>query len=385
MKDKPDILQILMTTDTLGGVWTYSLELIKALEAYPVQFHLIGFGGYPSAGQLNELESLKNVWFYPSKLRLEWMQNPEIEGIKKKIIEVYKEVQPDLIHFNNYIGQGDFRDIPTITVFHSCVNSWWQAVKKENAPESWNTYYKLVKKALTTTDKVIFPTQAIGQKAKEIYGFSGEPTVIYNARELSDKPEIEKENIILATGRIWDEAKNLGSLCQTATHLPWPVFIAGDSKEPGSEKEVCLQQNVNFLGKLTSPEIEAYFFKSEIYVNPGLYEPFGLAVLEAAQAGCALVLSDLDTLKEIWEDSAIYFNPDDSKQLEIILSDLIEHPRKRKKYQEKAQSRAKAFQRKAFAKNYYQLYQEVLKPHPDQFHFPKKATTSSLSLKTLDL
>ena len=37
-----------------------------------------------------------------------------------------------------------------------------------------------------------------------------------------------------------------------------------------------------------------------------LYEPFGLAVLEAAQAGCALVLSDIPTFRELWDGAALF-------------------------------------------------------------------------------
>ena len=42
------------------------------------------------------------------------------------------------------------------------------------------------------------------------------------------------------------------------------------------------------------------------------YEPFGLAVLEAAQAGMALVLSDTPGFRELWDDAAIFVAGEDA-------------------------------------------------------------------------
>ena len=63
MKDK---LKVLMTTDTVGGVWVYSLELCKALESQGVEIYLAALGAWPSPAQEKAVESLKNVRFYRS-------------------------------------------------------------------------------------------------------------------------------------------------------------------------------------------------------------------------------------------------------------------------------------------------------------------------------
>ena len=49
--------------------------------------------------------------------------------------------------------------------------------------------------------------------------------------------------------------------------------------------------------------------RTAVFVSPALYEPFGLAVLEAAQAGCALVLSDIPTFRELWDGVALFVAP----------------------------------------------------------------------------
>src|SRR5699024_2927300 len=351
--------KILMTADTLGGVWNYCLELCKALENYPIEIHLISFGNLVSKSQFEETKSLRNLKLYSFDFNLEWMKNPDIKLIKEKIYELYSKIKPDLIHFNNYVENEILNKIPKITVFHSCVQTWWKAVKKEKAPQEWNTYFELVENSLKNSDKVVFPSKAMFEEAKNIYSLLENAVVIPNAREVNLPENIKKEKIILCSGRIWDEAKNLKILGTIAKQLPWPVYIAGDHINPNHNKEISLE-NVVFLGKLNTEEIIKWFCKAEIYVNPGFYEPFGLAVLEAAQANCALLLSEIKSLQEIWEDAALYFNPENKNQLKNQLLSLIENTEKRKSYALKAKKHSSLYKRKIIGKRYFELYKNLI-------------------------
>jgi glycosyltransferase involved in cell wall biosynthesis len=62
--------------------------------------------------------------------------------------------------------------------------------------------------------------------------------------------------------------------------------------------------------------------RSAVFVSSGLYEPFGLAVLEAAQAGCALVLSDIPTFRELWNGAAVFVAPSDPRAIADALNDI---------------------------------------------------------------
>ena len=99
-----DNMKILMTTDTVGGVWVYSLELCKALQKYGVQVHLAAMGQWPSEEQEKEAARLPNVLLYKSDYKLEWMQDPwdDVERARKWINSIYHTVLPDLVHLNNY-------------------------------------------------------------------------------------------------------------------------------------------------------------------------------------------------------------------------------------------------------------------------------------------
>jgi glycogen(starch) synthase len=76
-----------------------------------------------------------------------------------------------------------------------------------------------------------------------------------------------------------------------------------------------LPGNVRCIGQLGPAEMASWMARATIFALPARYEPFGLAALEAALCGCALVLGDIPTLREVWGDAALYASPDDDKAL----------------------------------------------------------------------
>ncbi|GHA45483.1 glycosyl transferase [Salinimicrobium marinum] len=354
-------MKILMTTDTVGGVWVYSLELCKALQEYDVEVHLAAMGAWPSEAQKQQVETIKNVTLYKSDFKLEWMEDPweDVEKSNKWINSIYHTIYPDVVHMNNYAHIGEDWTCPTLTVFHSCVQTWWQAVKGTSAPTNWDRYTQVVKESLEASDIVVSPTQSILGKAKNTHDFSSPAKVIYNGRAMDASEEKEKEPFILCIGRIWDEAKNLKLLSHIAKNLPWPVYIAGTRINPGSGEKSEFE-NVKFLGKLEPHEVEEWMQRASIFVSPTKYEPFGLAILEAAKSGCALILSELDTLKEIWEDSAAFFDPENEADAQERILQLINNEAARKELSERARNKAKEYSSEKMASEYMDLYREII-------------------------
>jgi glycosyltransferase involved in cell wall biosynthesis len=173
------------------------------------------------------------------------------------------------------------------------------------------------------------------------HGHDGSGLVLPNGRDAEGFPPGRKTATVLSAGRLWDEAKNLRALQQIAAELPWPVEVAGATHHPGSGD--CIveamderragadggQPALRLLGELPADLLAARLATASIYVHPARYEPFGLAPLEAALAGCALVLGDLPSLREIWGDAAVYAPPDDHRTLRDALLALIHDGRRR--------------------------------------------------------
>jgi glycosyltransferase involved in cell wall biosynthesis len=106
-----------------------------------------------------------------------------------------------------------------------------------------------------------------------------------------------------------------------ADRIHWPVWLAGETRHPdGSETQA---REVNALGRLPSEQLAGWFARASIYALPAVYEPFGLSVLEAALSGCALVLGDIPSLREIWHEAAVFVDGRDHTAVAAGINRLI--------------------------------------------------------------
>lgn len=361
-----DRLKILMTADTLGGVWTYAVDLCRALQEYNVEIHMVTMGALLNKDQSMQIEGLKNFYLYESNHKLEWMQDPweDVEIAGEWIESIYWKVNPDILHFNNFGQVARDWDCPVVTVYHSCVQTWWLKVKGENTPAEWEKYNINLEKAIAASDLIIAPSVGMLEMAEGVLGKFNRSKIIYNGRDLPVAHKINnKEPYILSAGRIWDEAKNIKLLSGIACNLSWPVCIAGNNENPNGE--VYEPENVRFLGQLSQPEMEETMQKAAIFAMPTKYEPFGLAVLEAAKAGCALALSDIETFREIWGDAAVYYDPFNPDEAQKVIQSLIENESYRNEMAAKAAIRAKDFGIQAMASQYMEAYNELIRKQND--------------------
>lgn len=74
-------------------------------------------------------------------------------------------------------------------------------------------------------------------------------------------------------------------------------------------KDNNAEEYIKLLGFVQDSEIKDLYKNSVAFVFPTLSEGFGLPPMEAIEAGTLVVQSDISVLKEVYEDSTIYFNP----------------------------------------------------------------------------
>ena len=350
-------MRVLMTADTVGGVWTYALELADALADRDVEVVLATMGAPLSPAQRADLRGSRVSRTYAESLKLEWMDDPwvDVDLAGRWLLRIRDEVEPDVVHLNGYAHATLPWELPLLVAGHSCVLSWHAAVRREQAPAMWNRYAARVAAGLDAADLVVAPTQAMLRELERRYALRTDRAVIPNGRRPSGVVRA-KEPLVLSAGRLWDEAKNVAALDRVAAGLAWPVFVAG-ALEPGQRP-----RQARPLGRLGRHATDQWLARASIFALPARYEPFGLAALEAALAGCALVLGDIQSLHEVWGDAALYVDPEDDDGLAAALTLLIENPELREEMAAAAGRRARLYGPERMAAAYGDAYERLATP-----------------------
>ena len=351
---------ILMSADVVGGVWSYALELARALAPAGTHVVLAAMGGCASDDQRREADAA-GVTLFTAPFKLEWMDQPwdDVARAGDWLAELAACLQPELVHLNHYAHGGLDWGAPVVMVGHSDVCSWFRAVRGEEAPRAWERYRRVVAGGLRAADCVIAPTDALLDSLDADYGPLPRARVIHNGRDAARfRAADDKAPVVLAAGRLWDDAKNLAALEAAAPRVRWPIVVAGSTEHPDGGAR--MPAGVHALGRCSADEMATLYARSAIYALPARYEPFGLSILEAALSGCALVLGDIATLRELWDGAAEFVAPDDRDGLVAAIGRLTDEPARRREYARAARARAADYSSRRMALAYLDAYRAVL-------------------------
>jgi glycosyltransferase involved in cell wall biosynthesis len=348
-------MRILMTADTIGGGWTHALELAGALAPIGVDVVLATMGGAVSPAQARGVARLGNVDLVESRFALEWMPDPwrDVDAAGDWLLAIAQRWRPDLVHLHGYSHATLPFRLPIVVVAHACVATWFHAVRGCDPPMEFDEYRLRVAAGLRAADAVVAPTAAILRAVLAAYRIDRSGHVIANARSAQLWRPTTKEPFVLAAGRLSDEAKGLPELVAAAPHVEWPIYVAGPTEAPPA---------VRALGRRAPEDVAEYAGRASIFALPARYEPFGLSIVEAALAGCALVLGDIDTLREIWGDDAVYVPPGDAATLADRINALVRDPVHRGTLGAVARARALLMSPQRMAASYLALYEELRAP-----------------------
>ena len=354
-------LHVLMTADAVGGVWQYALDLAGGLRAHNVRTTIAVLGPAPSADQQAMAEAA-GAELVVTGLPLDWTAShqDEVKEAGQAIARLAEQICPDLIHLNAPALAADEQfGVPVVAACHSCVATWWQAVKGTALPEDFVWRTDLVRRGYASASKLLAPTHAFALATAEAYDLRHPPLVVRNGRRaLQSEANARSEVFVFTAGRLWDEGKNFATIDRMAARLSIPVLAAGPLRGAnGAQIEI---HHARPLGRLSDEGVARHLSEQPIFVSTALYEPFGLAVLEAAQAGCALVLSDIPTFRELWDGAALFVDPGDENEAAAAVERLVQDPDARAVLGRAARKRAAAYTVEAMSEGVLQVYQSVL-------------------------
>ena len=345
-------MKVLISTDTVGGVLTYTRQLARALAGRGNEVVVATMGPRLRREQRAAFPGRVHEGGY----RLEWMEDPweEVDAAGRWLLELEREERPDVVHLCSYAHGALPFEAPTVLVAHSCVLSWWRAVHGREAPAEWDAYRERMAAGLRGAGAVVAPTWAMLNEIERDHDLWPEKaSVIHNGSPAPPAAAAVERALVLGSGRFWDPAKNLAALDAAAAGLEWPVAVAGELGRQGGTR------HARATGVLAPAELAELRREASIYAAPALYEPFGLGILEAALDRCALVLGDIPTLRELWDGAAIFVEPGDHAALREALESLIGDRELRLDLAERARRRGGVYSIERTARAYHQLYLDL--------------------------
>ena len=312
--------RVFLSSDAVGGAWTYSRDLARELAARGAVVTLALLG--PVA---DDLPPLPGVAVVRTGMPLDWTaaDAAALGEASVRLAAVARDAAPDIVHLHApaLLAAGDWPR-PAMVVAHSCVATWWRAVRGGPLPADLAWRHAATAAGLRRADGVLAPSQAFADELRAVHGAGLAVQVVYNGSDPAAIAAGVPSRAVLAAGRLWDEGKGMAALDAAAALLDAPVFAAGALAGPNGAE--IRPRHLRPLGLLSPPALRARMAATRVFAAPARYEPFGLAVLEAAQAGMALVLADIPSFRELWDGCAIFADPRDPAGLAAALRSALD-------------------------------------------------------------
>lgn len=194
----------------------------------------------------------------------------------------------------------------------------------------WSLKYRILVRLIIYKTQTVFTVSEFSKERIKFFypKLKKSPVVIYDGSEhinrINPKEITELPNkFFLAVGSV-NGNKNFKYILHLAKNNPDKNFvIAGKINMSFMDfiDKNCIK-NCFFTGYIEDSQL-VYLYKNCIaFILPSFYEGFGLPPLEAVASGCrALYLSDITVFREVYGDTAQFFDPLDYKNT-VTLNDV---------------------------------------------------------------
>ena len=301
--------RLLLTTDAVGGIWRYSIDLAGGLSQRGHDVTLAVLGPAAGAGQRAEAGAVPGLTLVETGLPLDWTADTAAAlanaSARLASLAALTGAGGVLLHAPALLGDARW-PAPVVVVAHSCVGTWWRAVRGGAPPAGFAWRIAATGAGLRAAAGVIAPSAAHAAAVRDVYG-PVNVRVVHNG-SASVPGAGERGRAVLTAGRLWDDAKGAAAIDRAARGLGVPVWAAGPVSGPnGAWVDL---PHLQLLGTLDAAGMADACARASVFVSMARYEPFGLSVLEAARAGMHLVLSDIPTFRELWDGAAAFTSED---------------------------------------------------------------------------
>ncbi|MGC8657431.1 MAG: glycosyltransferase family 4 protein [Thermoplasmata archaeon] len=287
-----------------SGIGSYSIELAKLINSFAQTFIV-------SLNEKLKLENIETIEIYYSSLP---SFTPLLNGllINKKIVEIYNEISPDIIH--ETLPPVAFSLDKRVTTRWGYVNFFQLAwIRSTQMPFPYNLG------GIPVTTQHLIGDLLSHHNAKKIIDVS-QNTENFIPPPMSVgplKPEAEEESLqLLFVARdIRIKRKNLKVILDALkiSKKRYTLHIVGKGDIKG--------ENIIYHGYKKREDLLKIMNKCDVLILPSTYEELGYVGLEAYSIGLPVIASNITSFRTVFKKS-IFFNPYNPVELANLLDSL---------------------------------------------------------------
>lgn len=268
------------------------------------------------------------------------------------------QLKPDLVHFTHFNIPLGFRGKFVVTI-HDLIKHYSKGMETTTRHPLiyFSKYlgYKIIfNQAIQSSLKIIVPTKCVKNEILKLYKINKDKICI-TYEGVDDKFSIQKKNdgilskygihkpYIIYVGNAYPH-KNLRNLIlamklinnssqhkstNRRNNIQLVISCARDVFWHRLEKEIKelrVERWVKLTGFVPDDDLSVLYSQAKAFVTPSLMEGFGLPALEAMSRGCPVVCSDIPVFREIYDQAAIYFNPQDLGDISAKITQVLTLP-----------------------------------------------------------
>lgn len=221
-----------------------------------------------------------------------------------------------------------------------------------------------IKKTFNIRSEKIFVTHLAGEDIYKPLDRKLCKNLISNKYKLSD-------DFILYVGGFSPRKNIIGlinafSILRTKYKKPIKLIIAGKQGKSydlykDRVEELSLKSNVIFPGFIPLEDLPYFYNACEVFVYPSFYEGFGLPPIEAMSCGAPVITSNITSIPEVVNNSALLIDPYNSHSIANAMQEILENPTLKHLLKKKGYTRSLNFNWQKTALKTLKIYKDICK------------------------
>ncbi len=279
-----------------------------------------------------------------------------------------RDFQPDIVHVHSRTGL-------VVAWLATRLSRHPLVAHVHNVHERESAIMRLADRVIVVSESVGTTMQAMGVPKTKIRVVHNGPLHSPRLPSLDSVSAASIQHPAIVTVCGMNHRKGIADLItafeQVASEIPDShLYLVGNGPEmqlfQQQAQASSYQSRIHFEGFQPTPQ--SYMRAAEVFVLASRRESFGLVLVEARQAGCAIIASDVDGIPEALDRGAagILFPPSDIPQLVKEMLRLLKHDPERMALQQRALIGIERFHYATMAKGTSEIYRELLLERPSR-------------------